>query len=92
MEKSANKKWKESGTTLSFKEWIERENKKSESDGFFGFDSLITPKKSVDGLDAEQAPVSSANTTLGIDNTVIVVSAILIVGAIGFAVYKKLKK
>jgi hypothetical protein len=28
MEKSANKKWKESGTTLSFKEWIDRENKK----------------------------------------------------------------
>jgi len=40
MEKSANKRWKESGTTLSFKEWIGRENGKSESDGssFLPFD------------------------------------------------------
>lgn len=28
MEKSANQKWKESGTSLSFKDWINRENKK----------------------------------------------------------------
>ena len=92
MEKSANKKWKESGTTLSFKDWIERENKKNESNGFFGFDSIITPKKNLDGLDDQQAPVSSANTTLGINNTVIIVSAVLIVGAIGVAIYKKLRK
>ena len=31
MEKSANKRWKESGTTLSFKDWIDIENKKEES-------------------------------------------------------------
>jgi hypothetical protein len=31
MEKSANKRWKESGTTLTFKQWIERENKKEQS-------------------------------------------------------------
>jgi len=30
MEKSANKRWKESGTTLTFKKWIERENKKEQ--------------------------------------------------------------
>lgn len=30
MEKSANKRWKESGTTLTFKQWIERENKKEQ--------------------------------------------------------------
>lgn len=43
---SANKKWKESGTTLSFKEWIDRENKKMDETTqdnflpFVGFDSL----------------------------------------------------
>jgi hypothetical protein len=31
MEKSANKRWKESGSTLTFKEWIDRENKKSQA-------------------------------------------------------------
>ena len=30
MEKSANKRWKESGSTLTFKEWIDRENKKNQ--------------------------------------------------------------
>ena len=35
MEKSANKKWKESGSSLSFKEWIERENRKKEPEGNF---------------------------------------------------------
>jgi hypothetical protein len=35
MEKSANKLWKESGSTLSFKEWINRENQKKESGGNF---------------------------------------------------------
>lgn len=35
MEKSANKRWKESGSTLSFKDWIDRENKKKESAGNF---------------------------------------------------------
>ena len=36
MEKSANKRWKESGSTLTFKEWIDRENKKNEPfDGNF---------------------------------------------------------
>ena len=32
MEKSANKRWKESGSTLTFKEWIDRENKKNAVD------------------------------------------------------------
>jgi hypothetical protein len=35
MEKSANKLWKDSGSTLSFKEWINRENQKKESGGNF---------------------------------------------------------
>ena len=35
MEKSANKRWKESGSTLTFKEWIDRENKKKEPEGNF---------------------------------------------------------
>lgn len=41
MEKSANKKWKESGSTLTFKEWIDRENKKKDSknSNFLPFDS-----------------------------------------------------
>lgn len=35
MEKSANKRWRESGTSLSFKDWIDRENKKQKPEGNF---------------------------------------------------------
>jgi len=37
MEKSANKRWKESGSTLSFKEWIDRENKKKNAENKVNF-------------------------------------------------------
>ena len=49
MEKSANKKWKESGTTLSFKEWINRENiKKSDESNFVSFvDEFPTSTKDI---------------------------------------------
>ena len=49
MEKSANKKWKESGSTLTFKEWIDRENKKngsSEQGTFIPFDGVPSPDTS----------------------------------------------
>jgi hypothetical protein len=47
MEKSANKRWKESGSTLTFKEWIDRENKKKEE--FNGnFIPFVQEKKSVE--------------------------------------------
>ena len=49
MEKSANKRWKESGSTLTFKEWIERENRKNEPEdvNFLPFvgDTLYQIKK-----------------------------------------------
>jgi len=50
MEKSANKRWKESGSTLSFKEWIERENRKNEPEEvnflpFVGDTTIASPLK-----------------------------------------------
>lgn len=51
MEKSANKRWKESGSTLTFKEWIDRENKKKDSmsSNFLPFSS-----RNVDGISVSQ--------------------------------------
>lgn len=53
MEKSANKRWKESGTTLTFKQWIERENKKEQSKelNFISFEPENFSNNIVEDLD-----------------------------------------
>jgi hypothetical protein len=108
MEKSANKRWKESGSTLSFKEWIERENKKNEPfEGDFipfqgetqmnavGSDSI---KKTIDEAKKDLIEASGykleANkaNVLGLNKGVLVFSTLLIVGSLSFYFYQKYKK
>ena len=100
MEKSLNQRWKESGTTLSYKEWRRREDDKMAS--FDGIPSIPAPKISDSAsyqktLD-EMAKVSGYQTDvknktiLGINKYVLLVGALLIVGAIGNKIYKKNKK
>jgi hypothetical protein len=104
MEKSANKRWKESGSTLSFKEWIDRENKKNESiDTFVPFngENLVgqdTIQKTLDESKAYIDSVSGAKTTsnpnliFGLDKRVLVFSTLIIAGSLGYYFYNKLKK
>jgi hypothetical protein len=108
MEKSANKRWKESGSTLTFKEWIDRENKKNqEFKGNFipfqgetrvnsvGSDSI---KKTID--EAKQDLIDSSgykveankSNILGLNRGVLVFSTLLIVGSLSFYFYQKYKK
>lgn len=108
MEKSANKRWKESGSTLTFKEWIDRENKKNEPfDGNFipfqgetklnsvGSDSI---QKTID--EAKQSLIDASgykttkdnNTVFGLNKNVIIFSSLLIVGSLAFLFYSKHKK
>jgi hypothetical protein len=108
MEKSANKRWKESGSTLTFKEWIDRENKKNqEFDGNFipfegekklnsiGSDSI---KKTIDQakqdlIDASGYKVQTNNSNvLGLNKGVLLFSTLLIVGSLSFYFYQKYKK
>jgi hypothetical protein len=108
MEKSANKRWKESGSTLSFKEWIDRENKKNqEFDGNFipfqgetkvnsvGSDSI---KRTIDEakqdlIDASGYKVeTNKSNVLGLNKGVLVFSTLLIVGSLSFYFYQKYKK
>jgi hypothetical protein len=57
MEKSANQRWKESGSTLKFKDWIDRENnkKQSEEHDVLPFDNSMTINEdavvNADGVD-----------------------------------------
>jgi len=108
MEKSANKRWKESGSTLTFKEWIDRENKKNqEFEGNFipfqgvtkvnqvGSDSI---KKTIDEakqdlIDASGYKVeTNKSNVLGLNKGVLVFSTLLIVGSLSFYFYQKYKK
>ena len=108
MEKSANKRWKESGSTLTFKEWIDRENKKNqEFEGNFipfqgetkvnsvGSDSI---KKTIDEakqdlIDASGYKVETDKSNiLGLNKGVLVFSTLLIVGSLSFYFYQKYKK
>jgi hypothetical protein len=108
MEKSANKRWKESGSTLTFKEWIDRENKKNmEFDGNFipfkeerkvnslGSDSI---KQTIDTakqdlIDASgYKVVTNKDNVLGLNKGVLLFSTLLIVGSLSFYFYQKYKK
>lgn len=108
MEKSANKRWKESGSTLSFKEWIDRENKKNEPfEGEFipfkeetkvnaiGDDSI---KQTIDEAKKDLVEASgykseaSSQNILGLNKGVLVFSTLLIVGSLSIYLYSKYKK
>jgi hypothetical protein len=101
--KSANKLWKESNTTLSFKEWIERENKKkteNQSGNFLPFNSGLPSDVVKDTLDRSKEQILSTSgykpeatnqTVLGLDKKILVFSGLLIVGSVGIYFYQKLK-
>ena len=91
MEKSANKLWRESGSTLSFKEWIDRENQKKEEvkANFIGEDLV---NKTLNNTSQNQAS-SELNTksVLGLNKGVVIFSSLLIVGSLSYYFYTRLK-
>jgi LPXTG-motif cell wall-anchored protein len=92
MQKSANKLWKESGTTLPFKEWIEREKQKfNYQDDNRSFDGLSLDTYSLNtGVSSTSS--STTKTFFGLSNTTLIIAGLIIVGASGFYIYKKVKK
>ncbi len=101
--KSANKLWRESKSTLSFKEWIERENKKkteNQEGNFLPFSSGVPSNVIKDTLTQAREDVervggyrteASNQTVFGLDKRIVIFSGILIVGALAVVAYKKLK-
>ena len=99
MEKSANQRWKESGSTLTFKEWIDRENKKKDGiENFLPFDSTdsINPddviKETIQSMDDKQRETEDKSKILGLDKTTLVFSTILIAGSLTYFFIKRAKK
>lgn len=100
MQKSLNQKWKESGTTLSYIEWRRREDDKMAS--FDGIPSIPAPKlqdsasfkKTQDEMlkaGGFQSEVSK-KTFLGIQNKYLWIGGLIILGAVGYKLYKKYNK
>ena len=100
MEKSLNQQWKESGTTLSYKEWRRREDEKMASfDGVTQRPSLRDTvmasdfdkkREELNKLGGYQKDISG-ETTLGIKKYVIIGFAAIIVIAVGYKIYKSRK-
>lgn len=96
---SLNQQWKQSGTTLSYKEWRKREDEKMKS--FDGpVNTTILPIDSASVLKQGQENLAKASgfktqisnkTVFGIPKPIIFIGAAIIVGAIGYAIYKKSK-
>lgn len=105
--KSPNRLWRESGTSLSFAQWIQREkdkknflvNKKFEnfSDSQGDLDETNWVKDSISqtridlGIDIPKENKKPDDTFLGLNKGILMLSALIIVGAIGYKIYKKNK-
>jgi hypothetical protein len=97
--KSANQIWRESGSTLSFKYWLQREKDKGrflpnkqllEFNSVDGentdFDNLI--EKTLDSLSEQKKPTKK----IGLSGLVIGVSVALILGGLAYKIYQKKSK
>jgi hypothetical protein len=93
MNKSANQLWKESGTTLPFKQWIEREkqkfNYKSETNQFVGANGLSLDTS---GLSLNSKSSSNPKTVFGLNSKTLIISGAIILVAAGIYIYKRNKK
>jgi hypothetical protein len=94
-DKSANQLWKESGTTLSFKDWIQREKEKGMLiPNKLVNDSIALIKSSVGIEDSNDSVVlkdKSSNDVLGLNKWAIISSILIIGGAVAYTIYKKRK-
>lgn len=79
--KSANQRYKESGSSLSFKDWIEREKAKG----------IVIPQIGVtDVFEETKAKLESKenkkpnNKIVGLDKRILMLSALVIVGAVAY--------
>lgn len=97
MEKSYNQRWKESGTTLTYKEWRRREDEKMASfDGISPKDSIkydksfLETKQKLSDVGGYKSDTSN-KTTFGIKNYILVLGGLIIVSAIAYKIYKKNK-
>lgn len=105
--KSPNRLWRESGTTLSFADWIQREKDKSNflvNKKFLNFTNVqdemsdanwtkdsLNQAKVDLGIEAPKTNTKPDNTFIGLNKTVLTLSLLIIAGAIAYKIYQKRK-
>lgn len=99
--KSANQIWKESGSMLSFKDWLQREKDKGrflpnkklmEFNSVDGEDSVSSSQELIRETLKNKSNNSPEKVTYGLSKAVILISATLILGAVAYKIYQKQSK
>ena len=106
MEKlTANQAWKQSGTTLTFKEWINREKQKQQEakDSFIPFAESAIPEVKVDTSTVDNVGnninlpnpysnnVMNKNNVLGLNSSILIFSGVLITLSLGYYIFTRVK-
>lgn len=93
--KSANQLYRESGSSLPFKTWLEREKEKGTFMYANGLQSKINEAIAENiGDAAERAEPQKelpTNTILGLNKYVVIGLGVVVVAAIGYGIYKRKK-
>ncbi len=99
--KSANQLWRESGSTLSFKTWLQREKDKGrflpnkqlmEFNSLEGEDTLSSSRELIKETLKKKSNANVKKDAFGLNKTILLVSATLILGAVAYKIYQKQKK
>jgi hypothetical protein len=87
--KTANQLYRESGTTLSFAEWVAQEKEK----GVFIKNETLSKilEGSLINEPIVEKPSANNGKFLGLSKPVLVISAIIIISAIGYKIYSSKK-
>jgi hypothetical protein len=93
---SANQRWKKSGTTLPFKEWLKREDdKKASVKSDTNFIPFVSAEKKPISMESEKSlsliGTEDKSKIFGVSKTALIISGVLIVGSLSFLIYKKIK-
>lgn len=97
--KSANQIWKESGSTLSFKNWLQREkdkgrflpNKQLMEFNSADEDSELSDNQKIIQETLKKNKSNEVPNKVGLDKVVIIGSILLVLGGIAYKIYQKRK-
>jgi hypothetical protein len=93
--KSANQLYRESGSSLPFKTWLEREKEKGTFMYANGLQSKINEAIAENIGDAEArvnaSPDVPTNTIFGLNKYAVITLGVVVVAAIGYGIYKRRK-
>ena len=86
---SANQQYKESGSSLPFSEWISREKAKGKVIPKRGVTDVF--EQEIKNITKQIEEPTKENKVLGLNKNILILSALVVISAIAYKVYKKNK-